>query len=156
MGVNADADKANKKGVTPKNLCEGLKDPELKKTMEGLINMTSNSTKVIRGTEIKKEQKARKQSKNTEIENLKLSLKKSLDEKGITDLRACFKRFDTNGDGYFNEIEFGCAFTVMGINFNIENLRKLIRVTDKNMDGRIDYAEFESMIMSVGQSAEGI
>jgi len=69
-------------------------------------------------------------------------------------LRGVFKRFDTNGDGYFNEIEFGCAFTVMGVDFNKENLRKLIRVSDKNNDGRIDYNEFEAMLNSAGKDEE--
>ena len=75
MGQNADPQLANKKGTTPAAICDGLKDQELKKTMQGLINMTSNSTKVVRGTEIKKEKFERKQKKDTEIENLKLSLK---------------------------------------------------------------------------------
>jgi Ca2+-binding EF-hand superfamily protein len=100
--------------------------------MNGLLTMTCNSTKVARGTEVKLEKVERKQKKDTEIESLKLSLKKALAERGIKDLRGVFKRFDTNGDGYFNEIEFGCAFTVMGVDFNKDNLRKLIRVSDKN------------------------
>ena len=60
-----------------------------------------------------------------------------------------FKRFDTNGDGYFNEIEFGCAFTVMGVTgFSNDSLRKLIRVADKDKNGRIDYKEFEQFLMA--------
>ena len=73
-------------------------------------------------------------------------MKQALQEKGITDLAKCFKRFDTNNDGFFNEIEFGCAFTVLKIDFSKEDLKTLIRVTDTNKDGRISYTEFEEMI----------
>jgi len=69
-------------------------------------------------------------------------LKQALDRKGITDLAEVFKRFDTNGDGYFNEVEFGCAFTVLKIEFSGEDLRSLIRMTDKNRDGKISFEEF--------------
>jgi len=43
--------------------------------MQGLINMTCNSTKVVRGTDIKKEKVERKQKIDAEIDNLKLALK---------------------------------------------------------------------------------
>ena len=61
-------------------------------------------------------------------------------------MKGIFKRFDTNGDGYFNEVEFACAFTVMGVEFRKEDLSRLIQQADKNQDGRIDYSEFEAMI----------
>jgi len=57
-----------------------------------------------------------------------------------------FKRFDTNGDGFFSMMELECAFTVLGINFAKENLRKLIYATDTNKDGRVDFKEFFSML----------
>ena len=57
-----------------------------------------------------------------------------------------FKRFDKNGDGVFSPLEFECAFTVLNINFGKEDLRKLISMTDKNKDGRIDMNEFHSML----------
>lgn len=73
-------------------------------------------------------------------------MKRALEMKGVTDLAGVFKRFDTNNDGYFNEIEFGCAFTVLKVEFSKEDLRKLIRMTDTNKDGRISFTEFEQMI----------
>lgn len=69
-----------------------------------------------------------------------------MEKQGISDLTKMFKRFDTNGDGYFNEVEIGCAFTVLKIPFSKEELKSLIRLTDTNNDGRISFAEFESMV----------
>lgn len=53
-----------------------------------------------------------------------------------------FKKFDTDGNGYFSLIELECAFTVLGIAFEKEQLRRLIRLSDKNKDGRISFTEF--------------
>lgn len=114
--------------------------------MEGLLDRTNMSTKVVRNTEIKQVKKEAKSAKNREVETLRQKLKSALTKKGITDLVGVFKRFDTNGDGYFNMIEFGCAFTVLKVDFSQEDLRKLIRLTDTNNDGRISYQEFEKMI----------
>lgn len=57
-----------------------------------------------------------------------------------------FKRFDTNKDGFFNEVEFSCAFTVLKVDFKREDLHKLIRLTDTDNDGRISYTELEAML----------
>lgn len=55
----ADPDTQNLKGTTPRMLCNQLKDKEVKKTMLGLLNKFSESTKVVRGTELRKEQRER-------------------------------------------------------------------------------------------------
>jgi Ca2+-binding EF-hand superfamily protein len=44
--------------------------------------------------------------------------------------------------------EFTCLLTVLKIDFSQENLRKLIRLTDSNNDGRISMNEFDKMISS--------
>ena len=67
-------------------------------------------------------------------------------QQGISNLTEMFKRFDTNGDGFFNEVEIGCAFTVLKIPFSKDELKSLIRLTDTNNDGRISFDEFESMV----------
>lgn len=86
--------------------------------------------------------------KDQEVVRLVNELKKALDKAGITDLVGVFKRFDTNKDGYFNEVEFSCAFTVLKVEFSKDSLHKLIRLTDTDNDGRISYPEFERMINS--------
>ena len=54
--------------------------------------------------------------------------------------------FDTNGDGVFDQKEFEAAFTVLEIKFKVADLRKLIDLSDKNNDGKIDFAEFHDML----------
>lgn len=43
-------------------------------------------------------------------------------------------------------MEFEMIFTVLGIEFTKEQLRKLIAMTDTNKDGKIDTREFHSML----------
>ena len=52
------------------------------------------------------------------------------------------KRFDTNGDGFFDENEIISAFSILKVNFAKNDLKKLIRYTDTNNDGKIDFNEF--------------
>ena len=54
--------------------------------------------------------------------------------------------FDTNGDGVFDQKEFEAAFTVLEIKFKVADLRKLIDLSDKNNDGKIDFNEFHDML----------
>ena len=45
-------------------------------------------------------------------------MKQALSEKGFTDLPAVFKKFDTDGNGVFSQVELECAFTILGVNFS--------------------------------------
>ncbi len=62
MSLRADPDKPNKTKAksTPRQIMESLKDLELQKTMQGLINMTNSSTKVVRGTQLREEKRQRR------------------------------------------------------------------------------------------------
>lgn len=139
IGQKADSLARNFKTQTPKMLAANLKDTELRTTMDALLDRTNMSTKVVRNTQVKEIKKQMKGQNDLEVERLRQQLKQALKTKGITDLAGVFKRFDTNGDGYFNEVEFGCAFTVLKVEFSKDDLRKLIRLTDTNNDGRISY-----------------
>ena len=57
-----------------------------------------------------------------------------------------FALFDTNGDGVFDQTEFEAAFTVLEIKFKVAELRRLVELSDKNNDGKIDLNEFNSML----------
>jgi len=57
MQQKADPLERNYKDLTPKLICDGLKDKELRITMEGLLNMTNSSTKVVRNQDVKEEKK---------------------------------------------------------------------------------------------------
>ena len=82
------------------------------------------------------------EAKIKEAESLRLSLKQALSDKGYTDLPAVFKKFDTDGNGFFSQIELECAFTILGVDFSKDQLRRLIRLSDKNKDGKISFTEF--------------
>ena len=57
-----------------------------------------------------------------------------------------FKLFDTNGDGTFDQMEFEAAFNVLDIEVKVADLRRLIALSDKNNDGKIDFPEFNDML----------
>ena len=62
----------------------------------------------------------------------------AIEKKGYN-IEKMFKMFDTNGDGTFDQMEFEAAFTVLEINFKVAELRRLIKLSDKNADGKIDF-----------------
>jgi len=62
------------------------------------------------------------------------------------DIAKMFKLFDANGDGTFDQTEFEAAFTVLEIDFKVSQLRRLIELSDKNSDGKIDFNEFHDML----------
>lgn len=45
-------------------------------------------------------------------------------------------------------MELECGFTVLGINFEYEQLRRFIYLTDKNKDGKIDYNELQRIVFA--------
>jgi len=50
-----------------------------------------------------------------------------------------FSMFDTNGDGVFDQLEFEWAFTALEVKFKVGDLRRLVELSDKNNDGKIDF-----------------
>jgi Ca2+-binding EF-hand superfamily protein len=53
---------------------------------------------------------------------------------------------DKNSDGILSPIEFETMFMVLDIDFKKEDLRRLMRITDTNKDGRVDFKEFKAML----------
>ena len=62
---------------------------------------------------------------------LRSNLKKAIEAKGY-DIAKMFKIFDTNGDGTFDQTEFEAAFNVLEIDFKVDQLRRLIILSDRN------------------------
>lgn len=110
--------------------------------MQSLLEKTKSSIKVERNPESKLLNQEFADAKVREAENLRLQLKKALSDKGYTDLPTVFKKFDTDGNGFFSQIELECAFTILGVQFSKDQLRRLIRLSDKNKDGKISFTEF--------------
>lgn len=53
------------------------------------------------------------------LKELRDNLKATLQEKGLN-IEETFARFDANGDGVFNHMEFEMIFTVLDISFSKE------------------------------------
>ena len=67
-----------------------------------MLEKTNSSIKIDRNPESKLIKKELEQAKVTEAENLRLGLKQALLDKGYTDLTKGFKKFDTDGNGFFS------------------------------------------------------
>ena len=117
----------------------------MSKTLVGLISKQSSSTKVIRNSDLIVEKQQKKESLSKEVVELRNRLKAALLAQDI-DISEMFRRFDKNGDGVLSPFELECAFTVLEIEFNKADLRRLIKLTDSNRDGKIDVEEFSAML----------
>jgi len=61
-------------------------------------------------------------------------------------MRDTFVKFDTSGDGYLDASELKLALRVaLKLDLSIDDCTALIRSTDKNGDGVIDYGEFKTI-----------
>uniref|UniRef100_A0AC35U5D5 Calmodulin n=1 Tax=Rhabditophanes sp. KR3021 TaxID=114890 RepID=A0AC35U5D5_9BILA len=61
------------------------------------------------------------------------------------DLRAIFKEFDLNGDGFIQKDELNQVMTKMGQAPTEEELLAMFNAADKDKDGNIDFTEFLSI-----------
>ena len=80
-----------------------------------MLEKTNSSIKVEKNPESKLIKKEFDEAKLKETENLRLTLKQALSDRGYSDLTKAFKKFDTDGNGFFSQVELECAFTVLGI-----------------------------------------
>ncbi|XP_022666343.1 calcium-binding protein E63-1-like isoform X2 [Varroa jacobsoni] len=63
------------------------------------------------------------------------------------DIIAAFKIFDTDGDGFITRAELRRAMDTIGEKLTEEELDDILRQTDADRDGRIDYQEFAAALM---------
>uniref|UniRef100_A0A0K0E4K6 Calmodulin n=1 Tax=Strongyloides stercoralis TaxID=6248 RepID=A0A0K0E4K6_STRER len=61
------------------------------------------------------------------------------------DLKAIFKEFDLNGDGFIQKDELNQVMTKMGQAPTNEELSAMFNAADKDRDGNIDFEEFLSI-----------
>ena len=77
-----------------------------------------------------------------------LMVKKMNDNDLDEELQYAFKVFDRDKNGYIIPHELRHAMTNLGENLTPEEVEEMIKETDLNNDGQIDYDEFIKMIMS--------
>lgn len=102
---------------------------------------------MVRNSEQLIAHKENQERTKTEVNRLREKLKEKLQSEGL-DIKTLFLKFDKNGDGVLSPFELECAFTVLEIPFAKDDLRKLIKLTDRNKDGTIDKDEFHAMLYS--------
>ncbi|EEF34397.1 calcium binding protein/cast, putative [Ricinus communis] len=64
-------------------------------------------------------------------------------------LHEAFKIFDEDGNGYIEAAEVKRVLQCLGLDkgWDITDIEKMLKVVDLNMDGKVDFTEFESMMM---------
>lgn len=113
----ADLDVQNARGKKAIDIAKAsIKDPNVLTTALKLLQMQSASTRVVHNREALEENKQVRQEKAAELKRLRDTLKEKLQQQGIN-VKETFSRFDANGDGVFNHMEFEMIFTVLGIDF---------------------------------------
>ena len=107
----------------------------------GLLNKMHQNTTVPKNLEAKRAAARKRQADHDETIRLKTKIREAIERKGY-DIAKMFKMFDTDGSGSFDQMEFEAAFRVLGVDFKVAELRRLITLSDKNNDGKIDFNEF--------------
>lgn len=63
------------------------------------------------------------------------------------EIRAAFRVFDRNGDGYVNTAELRHVLTVVGEKLTDEEVKLLIKEMDREGDGKVNYEEFARIMV---------
>lgn len=64
-------------------------------------------------------------------------------------LHEAFKIFDEDGDGYIDAMELKRVLDCLGLDkgWDINTIEKMVKAVDLNFDGKVDFSEFELMMM---------
>lgn len=64
------------------------------------------------------------------------------------EMRQAFRVFDIDGNGFIDANELKITMFNLGENLSDKDLKQMLKLADKNKDGKIDYEEFISMMYS--------
>jgi len=62
------------------------------------------------------------------------------------ELRQAFRVFDMDSNGYIDANELKITMFNLGENLNDKDIKNMLKMADKNKDGKIDYEEFITMM----------
>ena len=81
---------------------------------------------------------------------LKLLSQKYNDTKfNVEEMKAVFRIFDKDGDGYITSDEIQEEMSTHGAVFSDQQIKQMMEGADSNGDGRIDYEEFVKLMESI-------
>ncbi|XVE71389.1 hypothetical protein DITRI_Ditri10aG0146600 [Diplodiscus trichospermus] len=65
-------------------------------------------------------------------------------------LRQAFRIFDEDGNGFIDAIELKRVLQCLGLDngWDMAQIEKMLKVVDLNLDGKVDFSEFELMMMA--------
>ncbi|MBA0568434.1 hypothetical protein Golob_005931 [Gossypium lobatum] len=63
-------------------------------------------------------------------------------------LRQAFKIFDEDGNGFIDAVELKRVLQCLGLDngWDMTQIEKMLKVVDLNLDGKVDFTEFELMM----------
>ncbi|KAM6544437.1 hypothetical protein CsatB_008884 [Cannabis sativa] len=69
-------------------------------------------------------------------------------------LQQAFEIFDENGNGFIEAEELKRVFDCLGLDcgWNMNDIENMLRVADLNFDGKVDFREFELMMMGLNNN----
>ncbi|CAN0910017.1 Probable calcium-binding protein CML46 [Linum grandiflorum] len=69
-------------------------------------------------------------------------------EPSLEEVKEAFEVFDSNGDGFVDEVELQRVMVALGLKegFGVERCREMIRVVDENGDGKVEFGEFVKLM----------
>ena len=70
-------------------------------------------------------------------------------EHGAGSVIELFRIFDITGDGFISEFELGQMLGKLGQQVDEADLSRLVQEVDHNGDGKLDYAEFCSVVFAI-------
>ncbi|KAF2302779.1 hypothetical protein GH714_008342 [Hevea brasiliensis] len=83
---------------------------------------------------------------NVPVEEVLNGLEKGPERQHL--LHEAFKIFDEDGNGYIEAVELKRVLQCLGLDkgWDMSDIEKMLKVVDLNLDGRIDFSEFELMM----------
>ncbi|KDP33423.1 hypothetical protein JCGZ_06994 [Jatropha curcas] len=82
------------------------------------------------------------------VEEVLSGLEKGSDRHDL--LLEAFKIFDEDGNGYIEAAELRRVLQCLGLDkgWDLSDIEKMLKVVDLNLDGKVDFSEFEWMMMA--------
>lgn len=80
-------------------------------------------------------------------------LKKGFRTNAMRNYQEVFDSIDVNGDGFVSRLELGRALDKLGLRYTSTELRSMVRLLDRNGDGRLSYREFVQLLKRSDKSS---